>query len=468
MRIEDTDTARTVPGSEELIYDSLKWCGITPDEGVEQGGKFGPYKQSERKAIYQEHAQKLIENGKAYYAFDSEEEISAWRAKTSGENNGVAAAYNYATRTEMKNSLTLSLDEVESLKRNNTPYVIRLKIDATDDVVFRDIIRDEVHFKSDQLDDRVLLKSDGMPTYHLANVVDDYLMEISHVIRGEEWLASTPHHILLYRAFGWEDRMPSFAHLPLFLKPDGKGKLSKRDGDRLGFPVFCAEWKNPVTGELIPGFREKGFQPDAFVNFIAMLGWNDGTDQEIFSMHELIDSFSLERVHKAGAKFNFEKATWFNQQYIHHLPIETLVDYVKHDIQSINPACDDLFLASYCSLFQQRISFLYELKSIGNYLYGPIIEFDLETLRKKSTETVASFIHAYTNRLSEVPFEESTQLESLTKLEIESYNLSLGAVLPILRIGLTGITKGPSVFDTMMLLGKEESIRRLLQIQTMF
>jgi glutamyl-tRNA synthetase len=310
---------------------------------LQNGLRAGVYKMSKNKIVippqnsdqlkivmrsmYLQYAEQLVHNGKAYLAFDSEEDIKAWREKSAANNKGISAAYNYSTRSQMKNSLTLSEEDIALLKEDKTPYVIRLKVDPSDHVSFHDMIRDDVRFDSSQLDDRVLLKSDGMPTYHLANVVDDHLMEISHVIRGEEWLASTPHHILLYKAFGWE--APVFAHLPLFLKPDGKGKLSKRDGDRLGFPVFCTQFKNPDTGEITEGFREKGFERDAFVNFIAMLGWNDGTERELFDMKALIDHFSLERVHKAGAKFNFEKAVWFNQQYVRHLSNQECQD-VRH------------------------------------------------------------------------------------------------------------------------------------------
>lgn len=463
LRIEDTDTARTVRGSEDLIYESLRWCGIHADEGVEQGGDYGPYKQSERKAIYHDYAQILLKNGKAYYAFDTEEEIAMWRENTAKENNGVSAAYNFSTRYSMRNALTLSESEVRDLLDNGTPYVVRLRVESDDDIRFYDEIRGEVHFQATQLDDRVLLKSDGMPTYHLANVVDDYLMKISHVIRGEEWLASTPHHILLYRAFGWSP--PSFSHLPLILKPDGKGKLSKRDGDRLGFPVFCTQWVNPETDEVTTGFREKGFEPDAFVNFIAMLGWNDGTENELFSMEDLIAKFSLDRVHKAGAKFNYEKAIWYNQQYVHRKSIKELAKAVESDIRAVSPLCTDEFIQKYCALYRDRISFEYELKDIGKYLYAGIQEYDIDTLQKKWNESSLSFLDNYISLLGAVDFEDSTALEDFTKLEITQAKNSLGNILPILRIGLTGITKGPSVFDTMVLLGREETIHRLKNLK---
>lgn len=459
LRIEDTDTARTVPGSEDVINESLNWCGIIPDEGIAQGGPHAPYRQSERKAMYQQYAEQLVQDGKAYFAFDSEEEIKAWREQSAAANNGISAAYNYSTRSQMKNSLTLSQEEIAKLKENHTPYVIRLKVDANDHVSFHDMIREVVRFDSSQLDDRVLLKSDGMPTYHLANVVDDHLMEISHVIRGEEWLASTPHHILLYKAFGWEQ--PQFAHLPLFLKPDGKGKLSKRDGDRLGFPVFCTQFKNPDTGEITAGFREKGFERDAFVNFIAMLGWNDGTERELFEMAALIDSFSLERVHKAGAKFNFEKAVWFNQQYVRQLSNEELVHACFEEIKNQNPNLSDEFIAKYVELFRDRIDFKYQLTTIGSYLYNDIQEYDLDTLKKKWKPEAENFIGDFTNFLSNNCIVDAHELEVETKKIIEQYQLGMGNILPVLRILLTGTMKGPSIFESILLLGKEKSVERI-------
>lgn len=462
LRIEDTDTARTVVGSEDVINESLNWCGIVPDEGITQGGLHAPYRQSERKAMYLQYAEQLVQNGKAYLAFDTEDEIKVWREKSASENNGISAAYNYSTRSQMKNSLTLSQEEITNLKDNNTPFVIRLKVDASDHVSFHDMIRDDVRFDSSQLDDRVLLKSDGMPTYHLANVVDDHLMEISHVIRGEEWLASTPHHILLYKAFGWE--APSFAHLPLFLKPDGKGKLSKRDGDRLGFPVFCTHFKNPDTGEITEGFREKGFERDAFVNFIAMLGWNDGTERELFDMKALIEHFSLDRVHKAGAKFNFEKAVWFNQQYVRHLSNEELVQACSNELLKRNPNIDTSFVSKYVELFRDRIDFKYQLVTIGSYLYSDIEHYDLDTLKKKWKPEAENFIEDFTNFLAITNIESANELEIETKNIIEQHQLGLGNVLPVLRILLTGTMKGPSIFESILLLGKEKSTERISKL----
>ncbi|MCE2963086.1 MAG: glutamate--tRNA ligase [Chitinophagales bacterium] len=459
LRIEDTDTARTVAGSEDVINESLNWCGIIPDEGILQGGPHAPYRQSERKEMYRQYAEQLVQLGKAYLAFDSEDDIKVWREKSASENKGISDAYNYTTRSQMRNSLTLSAEEVSKLLADKVAYVVRLKVDSQDHVSFQDIIRDEVKFKSSQLDDRVLLKSDGMPTYHLANVVDDHLMEISHVIRGEEWLASTPHHILLYKAFGWNQ--PQFAHLPLFLKPDGKGKLSKRDGDRLGFPVFCTQFVNPDTGDVTEGFREKGFERDAFVNFIAMLGWNDGTERELFDMDALIENFSLERVHKAGAKFNFEKAIWFNQQYLRNLPTKELVNSCSDEIRKVNASVSEDFLQHYVELYRDRVDFRYRLASAGKYIYSDIKEFDTDTFKKKWTPEAKKFISDYIDLLNNTTLDSAEELEIETKKRIEQNQMSMGNILPVLRILLTGTTKGPSLYETILLLGKEKSVERM-------
>ncbi len=462
LRIEDTDTARTVKGSEDVINESLNWCGIIPDEGITQGGPHAPYRQSERKAMYLQYAEQLLNNGKAYLAFDTEEDIKAWREASAAGNNGISAAYNYSTRSQMKNSLTLSEEDLASLRDNKTPYVIRLKVDPSDHIGFHDMIRDDIRFDSSQLDDRVLLKSDGMPTYHLANVVDDHLMEISHVIRGEEWLASTPHHILLYKAFGWE--APVFAHLPLFLKPDGKGKLSKRDGDRLGFPVFCTQFKNSDTGEITEGFREKGFERDAFVNFIAMLGWNDGTERELFDMKALIGHFSLERVHKAGAKFNFEKAVWFNQQYVRHLSNEELVHACYLELIKLNSNLDQPFISKYVELFRDRIDFKYELVKVGSYLYSDIEQFDLDTLKKKWKPNAENFMINFIELLASDSLSSANEIEIETKKLIAQHQLGMGNILPVLRILLTGTMKGPSIFESILLLGKDKSMERIKKL----
>ena len=466
LRIEDTDQNRTVQGAEEYIIETLTWCGIIPDEGVGFGGKYGPYRQSDRKAIYREYTQKLIENGSAYYGFDTDEELAVWRANSAEKNNGISDAYNFSTRVTMRNSLTLSKNEVVDLLNNNVPYVVRLKVDDGEDLIFEDTIRGQVAFKKSQLDDRILLKSDGMPTYHLANVVDDYLMKISHVIRGEEWLASTPHHILLYRAFGWEDDMPSFSHLPLILKPDGKGKLSKRDGDRLGFPVFGLAWTDPESKETSLGYREKGFEPQAFINFLAMLGWNDGTEKEIFSDEELIHSFSLERVHKAGAKFNYDKAIWYNQQFLKNVNLTYLASYFESYASKNSLNLSDTFIQKYCEIFRERISFIHDLEKIGSYLYNKIESIDLDSLKKKWSSKSQDFVNDYISKIETTEF-DSKRLEELFKELLIKYEMGMGQMMPVFRIALTGIMQGPSVFDSMILLGKEESIKRFAHLEVL-
>jgi glutamyl-tRNA synthetase len=328
LRVEDTDQTRFVPGAEEYITACLEWCGLKPDESPDLGGPFAPYRQSERKATYRQYAEQLVESGHAYYAFDTPEELDAKRKAAPN------FLYGQATRMEMRNSLTLDAAAVQQLLDANTPHVVRINIPENETVSFHDLIRGHVSFDTNLIDDKVLLKADGMPTYHLAVVADDRAMEISHVFRGEEWLPSAPIHILLWRYLGWEDEMPAWVHLPLILKPDGNGKLSKRDGDRLGFPVYAQNWTDPKTGDLTKGFRELGFMPEAFVNLLAMLGWNDGTDQEIFSMDELVDNFSLERISKAGAKFDYEKAKWYNHEWIKRTPATTLAPTVKAALAS--------------------------------------------------------------------------------------------------------------------------------------
>ncbi|MCU0328062.1 MAG: glutamate--tRNA ligase [Chitinophagales bacterium] len=458
LRIEDTDQNRLVEGSYEIIVESLKWCGINLDESPENPGKFGPYIQSQRKEIYQKEIQKLLENGSAYYAFDSEEEIQAFRERTKSENNGFSLPYNFQTRNTMKNSLTMSDREVaEAIK--TLPYVIRLKIDAHNDVSFYDEIRGEMHFDAAQLDDRVLMKSDGMPTYHFANVVDDHLMEITHVIRGEEWLNSTAHHILLYKAFGWEP--PVFAHLPLILKPEGQGKLSKRDAEAAGFPIYCVAWQNPSTLEISDGYREKGFLPEAFINFMALLGWNDGTETEIMNLETLIKRFSLDRVHKSGAKFNYEKALWFNQQYILNLPDEKLLEELEGHLDKNRCIITSENLIHYVRTYKPRIQFISEISSIGDYLLYPIEKMDLETFGKKWSPDFLSYIQEFTALIQNTAFE---LLEEANKALINSHQLKMGQIMPILRLLLSGTTQGPSIYEQIQILGAKNAIQRLNEI----
>ena len=383
LRIEDTDQNRYVEGAEDYIKEALEWCGLTPDEGPGFGGDYGPYRQSERKERYREFADRLIESGHAYYAFDTPEELEEMRARLR-QAKVASPQYNAITRETMRNSLTLSGDEVSKLIAEGHPYVIRFKMPRQEDVRVNDIIRGWVVVNTAQLDDKVLFKSDGMPTYHLANIVDDHQMKITHVIRGEEWLPSAPLHVLLYDAFGWE--APSFAHLPLLLRPDGNGKLSKRDGDRLGFPVFPLEWNDPKSGEKSSGYREKGYFNQAFVNMLALLGWNPGTPQEIFSLDELVESFSLERVGKAGAKFDPKKTEWFNQQYLRALSNEELADLVSPIAEERGFTVDKTFLAEVCRMMKERASFLPEIIEGGTYFFQPPASFDEKTARKKWKE----------------------------------------------------------------------------------
>ena len=352
LRIEDTDRARFVQGAEEYIIESLKWCGVTIDEGVEQGGEFGPYRQSERKGLYRQYAEKLLESDNAYYAFDTPEELDKVRKVFEADKK--TFTYNSEIRKELRNSISMPEDEVKILLKSGTDYVIRYKMPENEEIKMNDIIRGEVIVNSSVLDDKVLFKSDGMPTYHLANVVDDYLMKISHVIRGEEWLPSLPLHVLIYRSFGWLDVMPEFAHLPLLLRPDGKGKLSKRDGDRLGFPVFPIDWKDKKTGERASGYREAGYFPEAFVNILAFLGWNPGTEQEVFSMEELIESFSLDKVGKSGSKFDPEKAKWYNHQYLQQHSGEKLAEQFIPILEEKGFMAAEDYVIKVCELVKER------------------------------------------------------------------------------------------------------------------
>lgn len=465
LRIEDTDQTRFVEGAEQYIIDSLKWCGIEPNEGVGfGGGEFAPYKQSERKAlgIYKKFADKLLESGHAYIAFDTPEELEKMR--TNATSQGVPNwQYSSVTRQYMKNSVSLPADEVKARIDKGEPYVLRFKMPRNEDVKFHDIIRGWVTFNSSQLDDKVLMKNDGMPTYHLANVVDDYLMKISHVIRGEEWLSSAPLHVLLYRAFGWENVMPQFAHLSLILKPDGNGKLSKRDGDRLGFPSFPLTWIDPATNETSTGYRERGYLPEAFINFIALLGWNPGNDIEIMSKEEMINYFSLEKVHKAGARFDFEKAKWFNAQYLKRIPDAVLAEEITPLLQVKGYTFTKEYATEYCRLIKDRAIFLNDLPEIGYYFFEDIREYDVETLKKKWTgtvpETAAQIIPLFE---AESDF-TAHNLETKFKTFIAEKGLKIGEIMPVLRLALAGTMQGPPVFEVLQLFGKEKSVERLKQ-----
>ena len=461
VRIEDTDQTRFVEGAQEYIMDALSWCGIKPDEGPGIGGNFGPYIQSERKDLYQPYAEQLIKSGKAYYAFDSSEELDEMRnqAKLMKMPNW---QYNAITRMSMKNSLTLPSDEVEKLLKNQTPYVIRFKMPRNEDVRFEDIIRGWVVVNTNNLDDKVLYKSDGMPTYHLANIVDDHTMEISHVIRGEEWLPSAPLHVLLYDAFGWAT--PKFAHLPLLLRPDGNGKLSKRDGDRLGFPVFPTNWTTQ-EGELYSGYREKGYHPQAFVNMLALLGWNPGTNQEIFSLQELVDTFSLERVSKSGAKFDAEKTKWFQQQYLRNTPNGELAQQLS---QILKTDKHPKYLEEVCELMKERATFLEDIIKEGSYFFESPEKYDEQTIKKKWKNDADVIMKNWLEILQNKKDFNHVELESDFKSFLMEKELGISAVLPLFRLLVTGQAMGPSMFRIAQLLGKEEIIKRMtIGLQTL-
>ncbi len=460
LRIEDTDQNRYVPGAEDYIKEALAWCGLTVDEGTEQGGDYGPYRQSDRKAIYLEHAQKLIDNGTAYYAFDTPEELDA-RRETEKEAGNHNFRYDAASRSSMRNSESLSSKEVEQLLAANTPYTIRLKVPTDEIVKVTDLVRGDVQFQSKELDDKILLKTDGMPTYHLANIVDDHLMKITHVIRGEEWLPSTAHHVLLYRAFGWEDTMPAFAHLPLILKPTGKGKLSKRDGVKLGIPVFPLAWKGATEEESFTGFREFGFDPRAMVNFMALLGWNPGTEQELFSLEELVKAFSIEKIGKAGARFDFDKAKWFNQQYIMQSSDEDLITVIKPMLAEKGITKDDAFLATFVQLMKERVVVYGDFWDSGYYFFTDVTAYDEKNIRKKWKPENQALFEDLRQQLKALNSPDEAAVEATVKSFMETNGLGFGAVLPILRIGITGTMKGPSIFAVMALLGTEEVDRRL-------
>ena len=457
LRIEDTDQARYVAGAEEYIYNCLEWCGLVPDESPSIGGPYGPYRQSERKDIYKKYALELIEKGHAYYAFDTTAELEEMRNKYKTDDNP-SPQYNHALRLKMKNSLTLPKEEVQRLLSENTPHVIRINMPENEDISFNDMIRGTVHFNSNQSDDKVLLKADGMPTYHLAVVVDDYLMKITHAFRGEEWLPSAPVHIMLWKYLGWENDMPEWAHLPLILKPDGKGKLSKRDGDRLGFPVFAMDWKDPVTGEVTKGFREMGFLPAAFINMLALLGWNDGSEKEIFTKEELIAAFSMDRVHKGGAKFNFEKAKWFNHEWIKKTPDDIIAEWLKAHAKGAFP--DDK-LRKIASLIKDRCTLLGDLWANSYFFFETPSDVDVDSIRPKWNSEKRNFFVELTEQLTATSLWNAPDLEARFKELAMAMNIKAGDVLMPLRIMLVGKKIGPGVFDIAEVIGKEETLKRI-------
>ncbi len=512
LRIEDTDQGRFVPGAEEYIMESLAWCGIEIDEGIKEGGKYGPYRQSDRKAIYKQYSDQLIESGWAYYAFDTPQELEGRRQdaegrgqKAEGKNQeeGVgnksqgAFAYDTVTRMSLRNSLTLTAEEVRSLLASGASYVVRFRMPENHEIIMQDIIRGEVRVSTMTIDDKVLFKSDGMPTYHLANVVDDHLMEITHVIRGEEWLPSLPLHVMLYKAFGWTDTMPQFAHLPLILKPSGNGKLSKRDGDKLGFPVFPINWNNPETNEVYSGYREAGYFDDAFVNILALLGWNDGTDKEIYSMDELIEAFSLERVGKSGSRFDPEKAKWFNHQYMLLKSDEEIAErflkaqgsrleaqvkaqgtrleaQVSSKEEGDNTMTEEEWdrVVKIVSLVKERAEFVKDIWSQSWFFFEAPTTYDQAVIKKRWTpempailKNITSLLQPYLSleprALSLYLSLEAVEYEKLIKDYIAANSLNMGSVMNILRLCLVGSSMGPGVFDIMELLGPDEVVARI-------
>ncbi|MCF8332481.1 MAG: glutamate--tRNA ligase [Bacteroidales bacterium] len=458
LRIEDTDQNRFVEGAEDYIIDALKWCKIEFDEGIHQGGNYGPYRQSERKDIYHRHIQQLIASGKAYYAFDTPDELEIMREslKARGETN---PKYDYQVRAEMKNSLSLSGEEVEKLKAAGTPYVVRFKMSENEIVEADDIVRGKIKVNTATLDDKILLKTDGMPTYHLANIVDDYLMKISHVIRGEEWLPSLPLHYMLYEAFGWEP--PKFAHLPLLLKPEGKGKLSKRDGDRLGFPVFPTQWIDPKTVEEFNGYREDGYLPEAFINIIAMLGWNPGTEQETFSMQEMIKAFNLEKVQKAGARFDPEKAKWFNHYYIQQKNNDELADSYLTILKKHGHTTSKQLAKRIVELIKERANFIHDLWNQSWFFFESPKEFDDKTIKKKWKQDTPEILKELRSLLEAVEDFTSENLQNQTHAFIEDKKLGFGKVMVPLRICLVGKAAGPDLMEMMEILGKDEILKRI-------
>ena len=456
LRIEDTDSKRFVPGAEGYIIESLSWLGIKFDEGVSYGGQYGPYRQSERRAIYKQYVDELIAKGKAYYAFDTPAELESKHTQSPNFQ------YDARTRGEMVNSLTLPAEEVAARLARGDAYTVRFKIDPDETIEINDMIRGQVFYKSDVLDDKVLYKSaDQLPTYHLANVVDDHLMKVSHVIRGEEWLPSTPLHILLYRAFGWQDTMPRFAHLPLLLKPDGKGKLSKRDGDRLNFPVFPMEWKDPVTGDISRGYRESGYFPEAVINFLALLGWNPGTEQEIFTMDELIAQFSFARCSKAGAKFDYEKGKWFNHQYMLLADDRRLAEMLLPDLAARGIKTDLDYVTRVIALVKGRMNFLHEFWENASYFFQAPEQYDEKTVAKRWKEESPRQMNELCEILEGDDFSDPVAMEAKAKAWCEANEYGMGVPMNAFRLAIVGEGKGPHIFDIVTLIGKAETLARL-------
>lgn len=456
LRIEDTDQGRFVEGAEEYIVESVKWCGFDFDEGVHKGGDYGPYRQSDRKDIYVKYAQQLINEGKAYYAFDTPDELNAKRSEAEAEKK--TFKYDAYSRNGMRNSLVLSAEETKSLIDSRAAYTVRFKMEPDQNLVVDDLVRGMVSFNSSELDDKIIFKSDGMPTYHLANIVDDHLMEISHVIRGEEWLPSAPLHVALYAAFGWDS--PKFAHLPLLMKPTGKGKLSKRDGDAGGFPVFPLEWKDKTSGEVAKGYREEGYYPDAFLNIMSLLGWNSGTEQELFTLDELVEAFDISRVVKSGAKFDPDKAKWFNQQYLWKRTDEELGEELAEELAKENIIAQ-VDLTAVAAQMKERVVFVKDIVNAAPYFFASPVEFDQKSVKKKWKEKSAELVNSLTEVFEGVETFDSSTLETAFKSYLEENELGFGPSMIGLRLTITGMGGGPSLFDIAEILGKEETIARL-------
>lgn len=458
LRIEDTDQQRLIEGAEKYIIDSLSWCGIVFDESVHIGGEYGPYRQSERKEIYFKYVNELIEKGHAYYAFDTPEELKEIRDKVPNFQ------YDVKTRVNMKNSLMFSQKEVNNLVSSGYPYVVRIKIPENTTIEFQDVIRGLLKFDSNLLDDKVIFKSDGLPTYHLANVVDDHLMKITHVIRGEEWLPSCPLHVLLYDFFGW--KKPVFAHLPLILKPQGSGKLSKRDGDKFGFPVFPTNWTDPTTQEVSIGYKEWGYLPEAFINMLALLGWNSGTSQEIFSMEELINEFSLEKVNKSGARFNLEKIKWFNHQYILNTDINKLSDIFERELVSKKINADKSYIEQVVRLVRDRLELTSEFWENSYYFFIEPESYDEKVLNKHWTDEAPEWLNIIVDVLHSIADWNTNNIEKILKESVQTNNIPMGKIFNLLRLALVGTNKGIDIANIIHTLGKEESLRRIGNLPT--
>jgi glutamyl-tRNA synthetase len=460
LRIEDTDQGRFVPGAEEYIIESLRWAGIMPNEGVGIGGPHAPYKQSERKALYRQYADKLVNDGNAYYAFDTPEELEKLRKELEAAKAS-NTSYSHQVRGRMKNSLTLSKEEVKRKLESGEPFVIRIKMPENEVVKATDLVRNQIEVNTATLDDKVLFKSDGLPTYHLANVVDDHLMDITHVIRGEEWLPSLPLHVLLYRYLGWENTMPQFAHLPLLLKPDGKGKLSKRDGDKMGFPVFPLQWTDPASGEISSGYRESGYFPDAFINMLAFLGWNPGTEQEIFTLDELASHFSVEHVHKAGARFDFEKAKWFNHQYLVNRSNDELAYDFDKILKQKGISANFEYVLKVVSLVKERVNFVHEMWQQASFFFMAPEGYDTDVVKKRWKDNAPSQINELKTLLKKTEPFTAENFKEIIHHYVEEKQANMGSIMNCLRLSLVGGSFGPDLPLIAELLEKDEVINRI-------